>query len=842
MLNGVGRLQLSTGGYDVSQGNTNSGVVNVISKRGTFPGSGQATARVNSPNFDHRLAFDYGNATPDNRFSYYVSYQGIRAEPIYGDNKTFYPRLLGQTSYEPGDDTVANLFYHWGPGNINELQYYADAGSNLFNTELFINPALTPYATANGVVQIVGGLGTLFTSPAVSLIDFAPLFPGQAALNQNTGYPDHEDENHQVQKINFKHQFSPSSFGELRAFRLQTDVNFLYPWDLGAFADEYEYDRSDSHGVAFDYSNQLNSQHELTVGGETIFTKPNFAIALPSTTLFTDPLECGQACFDLGDTSNFNTNAPPGFTYVQPLYNEVAAFYGLPAATVPLRQLPDNASHITDTIHRNNLWIRDRWQPNSHWTVTAGVRWDQEILELPKNASQLNTFYANDAAGNFIDVAGQSLGTDVTRPSQISPRIALSYQANSRDVFKASYGKFIEFTPLSNIENTYAVEPSAANCTIANGCFVPLPGYSPTCVNGVDRANGNAGCNSISNLHQQIIEDLNTNNFAQFTPVRPQRATSVDFSWEHDFGNGLQLKISPYYRKGVDYVVASTPLLFNLPDGTSVFGSPRESNAGINKNTGVEFALDKNSTYGFSGFIHATYDNTLANYDSDFFPSVNEAAVALGHLFHVSYLAPVTATLNINYNARNGWHVFSEFPYESGYHYGVGKHTFVYLPTGTNGSLQPQEVLNTDLAQDALGNNHFTSAYYFTDPNNPGTLTNPNITGSRGTNDGNDPGTIRGPQRLFANITLAHDIGVGQKNMQVGLRVANLFGNYTNAVVGNNSRFRPNGFGGFGPTSGKKNAFLAANEPYQFNRGPFPFENEPTGPAREYTLYLTAKY
>lgn len=55
-LNGVGRLQLSTGGYDVSEGNTNSGVVNVVSKRGTYPGEGEATARMSWPAFDHRLA------------------------------------------------------------------------------------------------------------------------------------------------------------------------------------------------------------------------------------------------------------------------------------------------------------------------------------------------------------------------------------------------------------------------------------------------------------------------------------------------------------------------------------------------------------------------------------------------------------------------------------------------------------------------------------------------------------------------------------------------------------------------------------------------------------------
>jgi hypothetical protein len=141
-----------------------------------------------------------------------------------------------------------------------------------------------------------------------------------------------------------------------------------------------------------------------------------------------------------------------------------------------------------------------------------------------------------------------------------------------------------------------------------------------------------------------------------------------------------------------------------------------------------------------------------------------------------------------------------------------------------------------------LGNNPFSSSYYFTDPTNPGTILSPNIIGSRGTNEGTDPGSIRGPQRLYWNITVAQDLGSGAKNMQVGFRVSNLFGNYSNAVVGGNSRYRNNGFGGYSSTSGNRSALLAALEPYQFNRSPFPYESEPDGTARTFVVYWSAKY
>ena len=849
-LNGVARLQVSTGGYDVSEGNTNSGVVNVVAKRGVYPGSGQATSRVNAPNFDHRLSFDYGNSTPDNRFSYYYSFNGLRESVIYGNGTSWYRRLNDSLATDTGDDNVVNFFYHWGSSNQNELQYFDDFGTALFTDGFQINPALTPYATANGVNQVIlGGLGSgLFTSPQVSLMDFTPLFPTQVGLNQNINYPDHQTENHVIQKLNFKHQFSASSFGEIRVFRTQTNVNFLFPWDGGALADEYEFAGSDNKAIAFDYSNQFSDQHQVTIGGESIFTAPNFSIAIPSTTLFTTPLTCGTPCFFLGDTGTLNPNFPggggtgpfPGYTYVGPLYNEVKGPLGLVPLSAPLSQLPSNASNVTDDIHRNNIWIKDRWQPSSRWVATLGVRYDEEILALPKDISQANLSYAQDALGNFFDVPGQAVGANVTRPHYISPRVAVAYQADPRDVFRLTYGSFMEFTPTSNVENTYNIEGAAAGCTTTNPspaapCFHTLPGYNANCQNGIVPGTG-ARCNGINNLRQQIIEELNTNNFAQYTPVLPQTAVAGDISWEHDFGNGIEVKINPWFRRGYNYVVASTPLLFTLPDGTSVFGSPRESNAGINQNTGVDFALDYNRTFGFSGFIHGTYDNTLANYNSDFFPSVNAAAVAANHFFRVDYLAPVTATANVSYHTQSGWWLDATMPYESGYYYGVGKKAFVFNAQG-----QPIQVLNTNVVAASLGQNAATSAYYFVDPTNPGTVENPNIVGSRGTVEGDDPGSLRSPQNFQLNITLAKDLGVGANTLSAGVRVVNLLGNYSNHVTGGNSRYVNNGIGGFRANSGARSGLFGL-EPYIYPASPFPYENEPIGTPRTYTFYLSAKY
>ncbi|HEY5095968.1 MAG TPA: TonB-dependent receptor [Candidatus Eremiobacteraceae bacterium] len=803
-LVGDSRIVVSTGGYDVSNGNTNAGVINSVIKRGAYPGAGQSTARMNFQNFDHRLAGEWGSATPDNRFSYFMAFNSIRDYRVYGDRTTFLPRLVGAVGDETGNQDVMNLFYRWGENNANEIQYFGETGASLFNENNLINSATTPYASNNG--EVLASLGP-------DIVAATQLFPGQVGLNQFTDYADHENNQHSIQKLNFRRTLTASSYAELRFTRTDEADNFILPWDGGAFGDEFEHNYSANSGIGFDYENQLSSKHQIAFGAETIFTKSAYDLGLPS-----------ESAFIFGNE----------LCYVTPI--NIA--FGCPSNEQFLGKMPALTLLVNDPLHRSDLWVKDDWSPSDKIQATIGVRYDQEILDIPANAARYNySFTTSPVTGAVTQLPGPAITSDVTHPKQVSPRFALSYKLDDNNVLRFSYGKNIEFTPFTNVEAKSAISPSMAQCNIASGCFQPLLGGPGNLVPGQTSPS-----NNITNLYQQAIGDYNSNFFAQYTPVKPQRATNYDLSFTHEFPNNFELRITPYYRKGVDYVVANTPLLFTLPDGTSIFGSPREQNAGVNQNTGVELALQKNASFGLSGTFSFTYDNTLANYNSDFFPSTNNAALALNHFFHVSYVAPIVATLNLAMDTRNGWHFSALMPFESGYRYGVGKKTFIFQPIGPNGGEKPVEVLNTDLAEIALGANQFTSAYYFTDPSNPGTILHPNITGSRGTDDGNDPGTLIGPPRFFLNnVTVAHDVGHGPTGMQVGIVGTNLLGNYTNTVVGGNSRYRNNGLGGFGPTSGT-NLVLPLFEPYQFPRSPNPYENEPTGPARLYTLFVSIKY
>ncbi|HYK53202.1 MAG TPA: carboxypeptidase-like regulatory domain-containing protein, partial [Candidatus Eremiobacteraceae bacterium] len=310
-LNGVRSIQLSTGGYDVSSGNTNSGVINQVIQRGAYPPSGQATARVFAPVYGHELSFDWGNATPDNRFSYYLSFGLQRDGTIFGDGKTVYPEIVALQNFVDTDDDVLNMFYQFGKNQSNEVQFLTDisTGDFIFGTE--VNPNQSPYDTNNldtqlGLAVTDGNFNQLFdqNDNPLYLSNYITLYPGQAAYNQNVGYIDSQSFNSVIDKLNFKHQFSPSSFGEVRLFRTIENLIFRYPYDLGSFSGFYEDLATTGLGEGFDYNNQISERHNIGVGGDYTTYLSNYIAQTYSFEPFGQFLET-QGCPEL-------SGAPPG--------------------------------------------------------------------------------------------------------------------------------------------------------------------------------------------------------------------------------------------------------------------------------------------------------------------------------------------------------------------------------------------------------------------------------------------------------------------------------------------------------------------------------------------------
>ncbi len=124
MLSSLGQqeLQVYTGGTPAtSDGQGLSGYVNQVIRTGTNPGFLNFNAGLGSPAFFHRLSFEYGGATKNRNFSYYVGASGANQDYRYVDNTNGAgdPRIFYPLAYPFGDG--GSRFNVWdgtpvGPG------------------------------------------------------------------------------------------------------------------------------------------------------------------------------------------------------------------------------------------------------------------------------------------------------------------------------------------------------------------------------------------------------------------------------------------------------------------------------------------------------------------------------------------------------------------------------------------------------------------------------------------------------------------------------------------------------------------------------------------------------
>jgi hypothetical protein len=131
-LNGVGGgrggIQVVSGAGDATQGGIGAGVINIIPGRGSYPSSGFMSFDVLSPYYDHSLAFQWGTASPDGRFSDFISTRSERSAPFIapvGRSAADAGDFLG-TSFSDDDDFLNNFYYRFGKGNDQEVQVLTD--------------------------------------------------------------------------------------------------------------------------------------------------------------------------------------------------------------------------------------------------------------------------------------------------------------------------------------------------------------------------------------------------------------------------------------------------------------------------------------------------------------------------------------------------------------------------------------------------------------------------------------------------------------------------------------------------------------------------------------------
>jgi hypothetical protein len=386
-------------------------------------------------------------------------------------------------------------------------------------------------------------------------------------------------------------------------------------------------------------------------------------------------------------------------------------------------------------------------------------------------------------------------GSATHHPQVLEPRFSAAYAFRPTDSVRVSYGRSTELAPLGDVD--YKVPRSNFSA------FDNVPANPNAGPSGNGMICGPTGDRACRNYADQLYwAAANNVSGVPIQPAKPATFTNYDFSYSHDFGHGVAVKVSPFYRRGYDdLALASTPLIVNgqpvlNPDGSTVQNPPTTTNLGVSRTTGAELYLTKEAEYGLSGVFSATYINEFSNVipgstNEDFFPTIPTPSLQLGNLYRVGFVSPFNVSLAIAFRTRSGFKISPNILYNRGYPYGAGNITAIDV----NG--RPFNVTQTNLT--FLSTNGAQAATNYVDPQNPGSVFNPNVAATRGTSEAASAGAYLTSPRATVNIDFEYSAPHSRSTF--GLQIFNLFNNiFAQPVL--NSYYQPVATGIPGPATG----------------------------------------
>ena len=781
-INGVQSLQLTPGAGDASSGNTGTGSINLIAQKGTRPPFGTFEVDAGAPAYNHYLRGEYGFATPNGRFSDYASFIGQRTGSRYGVNgsdSTAIGAFYGTSSYN-SEDFVNNTIYKFGKDNSQQLQFFYQNQANEFaiGNGGFSNicfKTCDPFWLANA--RFYTGLSNAQIQSLITLN------PYQQSANQKLNRaPINYHQPNDTFKFQYSNNLDASTFLTAKYYRVGSVVTFDFPYDATAVFGGSEFlalQGGERTGFAVDITRQLNSKNLLTVGGKYEYLHPVYSAPSGAD---------GFLLYSAFGSGNEVADFLPG-GYLQQYFPN-----GVP-------QVPPADEGTATNRNDFSLYINDAFTASDKLKLNVGVRLDASQIRLPTcdintclpTATGLYTATTAGANAALIGMPNPALDqfnySDQTRhPRVIEPRAGLSYQLTKNDSIRLTYGRSVELPALAFIDLTPQAQVFKQ--------FRSIPSNGATfCGTTGDRA-----CTSYAD--QLYWENANSYNGTPIQPVKPATFTNFDGSYSHQFPKNVAVKISPFYRRGYDGLaqvaqprVSNGVIVTDPLTGAFLYNPPTTTNLGISRVTGVEFYLTKESNYGFSGQISATYLNEFSNViplsgSEDFFPSIPTASLLLGNQYRVGYLSPLNISLAAAYKTRSGFKINPIVYYNRGYPLGAG----LYTATFVNGI--PVNVPNTNLTNPFGAG----SATQYVDPQNPGTLGKPNISSTRGTPDSASAGGFLSHPRAFANMSF--EFTPPSSNKQTfGVLIGNLFNQlYTQPTL--SGRYQAVATGIAGPKTG----------------------------------------
>jgi hypothetical protein len=688
MLSSLGsqEVQVYTGGVPASSDAQGiSGYVNQVIKTGTYPGYGDANLAVGYPAFYHQASIEAGGSTPDRLFSYYVGIGGSNEDFRFIDNNNgasipfsfFYP-----VSAVPGFTCGVTKCVAYGTApyltqRSNGFVYTGAPSPLLFTSGLGF--ALATQSLRDDIVDLHIGIphrnsglrddvqalwmtsenlnqyfssindfgrnvlqalfgplvwddSFLYHGPTMKPFQSGALtkyfFPSspphafQSLLPSNIRDPN--DNGIAVEKLQYQHEFSSSSFVRLYGYAMYSNwfINGydstampFYGWELPYFLPDWTY------GFNLNYTNQLSAQHLLSAtGAYTYSTLQRYNVTFfPSNWSITnfvgtngkcyDPSSGFQiGCYDQAPGTLSSPSPPPTYSCVSSP-NLPACAHGVnPRWLVTNTTFDGNLNQVNANLIGYS--VTDQWRPDDRLNVNVGLR-VEDFKYLFGNTSPndpARQFWFNAYNAEFCFAPGVNNSKPIDRTNNGVGPCPVVNGIPTVPLAQSAYG------PLVNV--------SGGSYTTAR--FQPRLGMTYTLTPdsilrasfGIYARPPNSSWVQYNRLSQNLPKFLGAHfyGFGFNTPdhlIRPDTSYNYDLSWERRLkGTDWSFKITPFFRATRDQLQN----FFIDPQG----GLESGLNVGSQQSSGVELAVQKGdfSREGLSGQLAFTYTHSQIRYQN----------------------------------------------------------------------------------------------------------------------------------------------------------------------------------------------------------------------------------
>jgi outer membrane receptor protein involved in Fe transport len=817
VTNGLGSLEVYTGGAPADSGRSMAGFINEVMHRGTYPGGGDLTFVGGFPTFNHTFTADMYGGTPDRRFTYYVSTLGSNADYNLSNRANLDNQVLDVAANDPGclafntevlantdtsiepsplflncatahhlnipisqhmfqslanpsaaeRDTVINLHQSIAHGGLNDDLQAMWVGGSTGNPFPYAGTQIDPvlYAEGTGGSTDAAGnflwpTGTPYTgalNQPYNPASFGALTWPSAGNSQGPipkNYIDSQATDYGINKLSYTRAFSSSSFLRLYAYALYSTWNFDQATN-GFVGDSYYQLHDHATGYTMNYQNQLTQHHLLRL--DVDYSK-DLTLRYNYAPNFAQDgfwVQCGTTLSDPDGTQNLS-DIPLGAC--DPATNPNVLQKGSPFAYW-------NALPLISTDGA----IADSWRPSDKWLFDIGARFDR--FHIPLTALQVTG--ANGLAEMSQNQAGFCLHGYAYLPGEPCNGF-LTAEVNDGNLGATALpgaGKWTnvsgsldynEFSPRFGVTFT----ASASDVfRFSVGRYVEPPATAYIEYIGAPVFGANDTVSVLNNFYDGL-------GFTAVHNVQPQDSTNFDLSFEHDFNNGWSAKVTPYARNTRGQIL-SLPVVPTNP--TFVTGY----NFGSARIHGAEFLISKqrSTPNGWSAVVSATYTDSKIHFDRT--------------LGGQSFIDVINASISA-YNGQYGTHYSTLDP--NGYY----SPSLTQSPGSTSPSYDVRLVANINLdyrlnGWDFAPTFTYQSGNPYGDPLSfpdvhcqpagttsvpgctalPATAAGPLANGPDPyTNSFDQPGSLKGPSWLSMNMAVSRDLA---QNIKASFLVTNIF-------------------------------------------------------------------